>query len=368
MATYGSASAPSQNTINYDSILGTSLFNYQKTLTDNISKSNPLFYRLTENGMYESEDGGVSIQIPLMYALGRPDTYSGYDVLNTDPTDGVTNAFFDWRQMAVPISISRLEERQNSQAHRMVDLMKTKMMQAEIGMKEFFSQQIFQGAQLLGSGNIYDNYTSILNGSFGIEPLTKLIAKDPTSSSVQPTVGNINQSTSAWWRNKIKSAVITSSSKAIDFLMEADSVYNNCSKGPGGPPDLIVCDQTTYQLWRAAYYQAYRRTADSDNNYPFENFKFNRATVVWDEFVPDVESNQSLATVSALTYGSAFFINTKYLKVKYDSQSNFVNTPFVKPTNQDAKVAHILWMGNMCINNRRKHGVWFKLPTSLTWA
>jgi hypothetical protein len=30
MATYGSSSAPSQNTINYDAILSTSLFNYRE--------------------------------------------------------------------------------------------------------------------------------------------------------------------------------------------------------------------------------------------------------------------------------------------------------------------------------------------------
>ncbi len=55
MSTYGSASAPGQNTINYDAILSTSLFNYQRTLVDNISKSNAYFYKIQENGLYEEE-------------------------------------------------------------------------------------------------------------------------------------------------------------------------------------------------------------------------------------------------------------------------------------------------------------------------
>jgi|ERR1700741_4381302 len=364
MATYGSASAPSQNTINYDSILGTSLFNYRRTLTDNISKSNPFFYKIKENGMYTDEDGGVAIQIPLLYGLSQADTYSGYDVLNTDPTDGITNAFFDWSQMAVPISISRLEERQNAQSHRMVKLLETKMMQAETGIKEFFAKQLLQGNALKGgSTNIYDPYVSIRNGSYGIDPLPKLIANDPTSSSVQPTVGNINQSTSSWWRNQVTTSSLTTSSSPTAFLLEADHLYNNCSKGSGGPPDLILTDQRTFEMWRAAYYDKYRRTADSDKNYPFENFRFNRATVMWDEFMPDVYSNST-----TITYGAAYFINTKNCSVVYDKESNFINTPFVKPANQDAKVAHILWMGNTCINNRRKLGVWTKIPASLTYA
>jgi hypothetical protein len=363
MSTYGSGSAPSQNTINYDSVLGTSLFNYRKTLTDNISKSNPFFYKIQENGMYTDEDGGVAIQIPILYGLGQADTYSGYDVLSTDPTDGITNAFFDWRQMAVPISISRLEERQNSQAHRMVKLLETKLMQAETGLKEFFAKQLMQGAALVGSGNTYDPYISVRNGSYGIEPLNKLIALDPTSASVQPTVGNINQSTSTWWRNQVTTSALSTSSTAIQFLQEADHVYNNCSKGSGGPPDLILVDQRTFEMWRAAYYNNYRRNADSDKNYPFENFRFNRALVMWDEFVTDIYSNST-----TITYGTAYFINSKNCSIVYDKESNFINTPFVKPANQDAKVAHILWMGNTCINNRRKLGVWAKLPASLTFA
>jgi len=364
VSTYGAGTAPSQNTINYDAILGTSLFNYRRTLTDNISKSNPFFYKIQENGMYEDEDGGVAIQIPLMYGLSKADTYSGYDVLNTDPTDGITNAFFNWAQIAVPISISRLEERQNAQAHRIVDLIKSKIAQAEIGIKQFFAQQLMQGnATVSSSNNVYDPYSSPANGSTGLNPLLLLVSNAPTSSTQQPTVGNINQSTATWWRNQALDSALTSSNKATDFLLEADKIYNNCSKGPGGPPDFILCDQGTYQLWRAVYYNVYRRLADEDKNYPFENFRFNRALVMWDEFMPDTYSNST-----TITYGSAFFFNSKFIQVKYDKETNFVNTPFQKPVNQDAKVAHILWMGQTCINNRRKLGIWEKIPTSLTFA
>lgn len=359
MATYGSASAPSQNTINYDSILSTSLFNYKKTLTDNISKSNALFYKIQENGMYESEDGGVAIQVPLMYGLAQADTYEGYDVLNTDPTDGLTSAFFDWRQMAVPVSISRKEERQNSSAHQIVNLMKAKISQAEIGIKEFFGKMLLQGAAMQG-GSISAEYISASNGSSGITPLGLLVKPDPTTST---TVGNINQSTSTWWRNITKTSSLTGSSKVSAFFLEADNVYNNCAKGPGGPPDLIIVDQNTYEMWRAAYFVRFRTQATTNANYPFENFMFNRAMIVWDEFMPDLYSNST-----TITYGSAFFINTKFLAVKYDNQTNFINTPFQKPVDQDAKIAHILWMGNTTISNRRKCGVWMKLPTSLDFT
>jgi hypothetical protein len=361
MSTYGSASAPSQNTINYDAILSTSLFNYQRTLTDNISKSNAFFYRIQENGMYVGLDGGVAIQIPLMYALGTADWYEGYDTLNTDPTDGITSAFFDWRQLAVPVAISRKEERQNSATDRIIDLLKAKIMQAELGIKERFAKACLQGSLASGGASLTTNDSSPFNGALGVEPLPMLVKSDPTSSTM---VGSINQNSYSWWQNQYLQTALSTASKASDFLLEMDKVYNSCSKGPGGPPDFILCDQYTYQIVNTAYYQVYRRQSDSDDKFPFENIKFRRAILTWDEFVPDV-MNGTLTPNTGV--GTMYFLNTKFISVKYDDQTNFVATPFMKPVNQDARVAHILWMGNVCVSNRRKQGVWFNLPRTLTW-
>ena len=80
MAVYGNAGAPSQNTINYDAILSTSLSNYSRTLNDNISKSNAFWYMIQQNGMYLPVNGGFNIAFPLVYALGHFDWYDGYDL------------------------------------------------------------------------------------------------------------------------------------------------------------------------------------------------------------------------------------------------------------------------------------------------
>lgn len=362
MSVYGAGSAPSQNTINYDAIMSTSLFNYQRTLTDNISKSNAFFYRIQENGMYESLDGGVAIQIPLMYALGTADWYEGYDTLNTDPTDGITSAFFDWRQLAVPVAISRKEERQNSSTDRIIDLLKSKIMQAELGIKERFARAALQGSLASGGASLTTADSSGITGALGIDPVPLQVSSNPAASVV---VGNINGSTATWWQNQFKQTALTSANKSSDFLFEMNQVYDNCSKGPGGPPDTIICDQVTYELVNVAYYQVYRRTLDTADDMPFENVRFKRAILTWDEFVPDIMNGTLTPNTGN---GTMYFFNTKFLAVKYDRETNFVATPFMKPVNQDARVAHILWMGNLCMSNRRKQGVWFNLPRTLTWT
>lgn len=362
MAVYGNAGAPSQNTINYDAILSTSLSNYSRTLNDNISKSNAFWYMIQQNGMYLPVNGGFNIAFPLVYALGHFDWYDGYDKLNTDPTDGITTAFFDWRQAGSPISISRKEERQNSSEDRIIDLVQAKIMQSELGIKQGINQSLLQGSFASGGASLFANASSAANGSLGLEPLLQLVNPMTAGSQGNPVVGNINYQTSTWWQNQILSSALTSSSLPTAFLLEATRAYNNAAKGPGGPPDLILVDQATYELWNAAYYQNYRRQADSDNNFPFENIKFHNAVVTWDEFVPDAKNN----TTTPLTgLGTALFINSKFFAVKYDSESNFVATPFVKPADQDAKVAHILWMGNTVVSNRRKQCVWYGIPRTL---
>lgn len=362
MSTYGAAGAPAQNTINYDAIMSTSLFNYQRTLTDNISKSNAFFYRIQENGVYDSTDGGIAYQIPLMYALGTADWYEGYDTLNTDPTDGITTAQYDYRQMAVPVAISRKEERQNSSGERIIDLLKSKIMQAELGIKERFSKAILQGSLASGGASLTTADSSAINGALGLDPLPALVPKDPTASVA---IGNINGSTSTWWQSQFKQSALTSANKASDFLFEAETIYNNCAKGPGGPPDFIFTDQVSYQVWKTAYLQFFRSPMEPVTNMPFEAVRFYRAILTWDEFVPDL-MNGTLTPNSGA--GTAWFLNTKFFAVKYDRETNFVASPFMKPVNQDARVAHILWMGTICMSNRRKQGVWFNLPRSLAWT
>lgn len=356
--TFGDAGAPSQKTINLDALFTLSVANSRKILHDNISTSNALWYKITKSKAYKSLNGGTNIEIPLMYALGTFDWFEGYDILSTDTTDGITKAVFEWREASIPIVISHREERQNAQNDGMIRLLAAKIKQANLGIREGISKAIQQGS---GAGALETPQTSLANGATGIEPLAKLIQKDPTSNE---SVGNVNQSTSTWWQNQTKS----SSATTYDGLLkEFDNLYNSCSKGPGGPPDLILVDQETYELLTFALFQRTRITEQStDLSFPFENLKYKRALIVWDEFVPDVQNVTLTPTTAASGKGTAYFLNTQFFEVDYDSATDFVTTPFQTPINQAAKVAHIMWMGNMCISNRRKHGVLYNIARSLT--
>ena len=355
--TFGNAGNPSQITTNLDALFSQTLANYSKTLVDNIGLSNAFFNKIIKSNYYQSENGGSYIQIPLMYQLGGFDSYQDYDELDLSVTDGITSAIYEWRQLAAPIVYSMSEVLKNRE--KIVDLVKTKIQQAEMGIQEGFITHLLQGS---GSGALTTPKVSAVNGSSSIEPLPKLIEYSTTAE----TVGNISGNTHSWWRNRTKTSAATT---YTGFLQEMLNLYNTCSLGTGGSPDLILMDQTTYELFHFAIYEKYRQVS-SEQSFPFENIKWMKSVVVWDEKVPNVFAG-TLDTTTA-TGGTAYFINTKFFRIKYMSGRDFDmlkdenGKSFVKPHNGDSRAGHIGWMGNICVNNRRKHGVLGKIARTLT--
>lgn len=347
---------PSSLTLDYDAILSTTLFNYQKTLYDNISRVNALLYYLmkkSDSGYKKISSIGDRMQVPLMYELGQADSYSGYDVLDTTPMDGITSAFWEWRQAAVPIAISSLEEKKNEGEARIIALLESKTKQAEMGIQEFFNRRLLLGA---GGSTITTAYTSTLNGSTFLDPLPLLVKYDPTSST---SVGNINQLTYTWWRNQTSNSVSTTYK---GFLQELRRLRLLCARGPGGSPNLHLVDENVYTLYEAALSSFHQNPSYQKADIPFENVAFYGQPVTHDEIVPDAQAGSE---TQSTTSGSWYMLNTEFFGIQVHKGTNFTPTEFKKPENQDAKVAHILWLGGIGVSNRRKHGVMGGIDTTI---
>mgnify|MGYP003149569457 CR=1 FL=1 len=92
MATIGDGGAPSQNTINYDALLTTTLFKYRPTMVDNIFKDSVFLASLREMGGVEMQNGGERIAQPLMYGTNNTvKSYANYQTLDTTPQEGISH-------------------------------------------------------------------------------------------------------------------------------------------------------------------------------------------------------------------------------------------------------------------------------------
>ena len=96
-------------------IVTTTLRNRTGSLQDNVSRNNALLHRLNKKGNIKTFDGGRTIVQELDYNNNSTFVwYSGYQSLNISPSQTFTAAEFPIRQAALAISISGLEQIQNS--------------------------------------------------------------------------------------------------------------------------------------------------------------------------------------------------------------------------------------------------------------
>jgi len=189
-----------------------------------------------------------------------------------------------------------------------------------------------------------------------------------TNVSRSVSIGNIDGSTYSFWRNQGKSSTATT---FAGLKLEANNLYNTCSKGVGGNVDLIISDQVGWETIWGAYSTLERYVIDDKKTVDVlggsDALKFRGAAWIWDETVPDTETNADVVdAVGTVTVSSAFMINSEAMEYIVHSNCDFATTPFVRPENQLASTAIIHWMGIVGVNNRRKNGVLYGISQSIT--
>lgn len=308
----------------YDALLSTTIENFRDQFADNLSNSFFLMYWLTTQGRKITEDGGESILVPLMYGKNTTvRSYEGYEVLDTTPQEGLTAAKYPWKQVAGSISISRKEERQNSGKSKMINLLDSKVQQAEISMRDELNRMLFSDGQGNGAKDL-----------FGLD----LIVEDGTAGG-WGSLGGINRSDdlNAWWRNQWIGAV---GSFALSGQAKMTSLYNLCSRG-NEHPDFGVTTRDVFEFWETELVKNQRFNDSRVANDHFELLKFKGMTCGFDEQCPT---------------GTFFMLNSRYLAFVVDKETDLITTPFVRPENQDAKVAQILLMANLVASNCARQG------------
>lgn len=323
--------SPGQSTLftTFTELVTTTYRNHKKEVADNVSNHNALYRRLTSKGKIRREDGGLSIVMPLEYAENTTYTrYSGYDPLNIQAVDVVSAAEFPWRQVAVNVAASGLEIRTNSGENRIVNLVKTKLKNAQRSFANGLSVDVYSDGSL----------SNQING------LQALIANAGTG-----TVGGIDSSAFTFWQNIVQSAAaplqggsaITPSATTIESLMLP--LWLALTRG-SDEPDLIVMSDNYFTFYEHSQ-TSLKRYAPSDTGQGgMISMKYKNADVFFD-------SGGGIPT------SSAYFINTDFLELVCHQDADMEIMPELQSVNQDAMVTPILWQGNLAVSNRALQGV-----------
>ena len=300
---------------NVDTLLATTLSSVQKTLVDNIFDHYPLLFWLKKGKT--SLGGGASIVIPILYAVNSTaKEYNAYDLLDTTPQDGMTAAQYVWKQYSAAISIAGREERQNASKEGIIKLLDAKTKQAEKSLARQLDIDLWAAAQV-----------------------TNKIGALPVIVDNTGTVGDIAGGTQTWWR----STDTASGSFAAQGLSDMRTLYNTLSlEGEdGAPPDFVIGAQSPYEFYEGVLQPQQRFTDDKMANAGFQNLRYKTAPFTFGVNVPS---------------GTIYMLRSENLKMYVHSSADMATTSFVKPSNQDARVAQILFQGEVCTDNRRKLG------------
>ena len=312
----------------FDQILSTTLKNYVPKLADNVFTARPLFYALTNGQSLRRISGGATIVVPIIYGTNSTaGSYAGDDTISTTAQTGITAAEYNWKQYAASVTITGIEEAKNNGEAQIIDLLEGKIMQTEETIIQNMNTMFWSN----GAGNSGKDF-------FGLNALVGTGNDGPSATDL----GGIDatDSDNSWWRS-----TLTNQSGVLDKAAMS-KMYNDVSVG-NDQPTIIISDQDEYEAYEALLQPQLRYTDAKVADAGFQNLLFKGAPVTYD-------SDTNLD-------GKMFFLNTKYLRLVAHTETWFQPTPFVRPTNQDARYAQILCYGQLTISNRSRQGMLYGL-------
>lgn len=319
---------------NLSELITTTLYDRRTTLADNVTKNNAILFQLEKKGRRRDFTGGRQMVEPIFYAENSTYTrYSGYDTLNINPSDVISAAVYDIKQAAVAVSISGLEQLQNSGKNAIIDWLAAKMENAE---------STFQNGL---SGDLYSAGTA--DSSKQIGGLQYGIADSPSTG----IVGGIDRASFSFWKNYSFDAT-TDGGAAVtpanitDYMLR---VYQATSRG-NDKIDMWVGDNN---YWRAYWesLQAIQRINKSDGDGSaaagFATLDFMGAPVIMDGGIGGNCPTNHM-------YG----LNSKYMSYRPHTDRNMDPIGGDRwSINQDATVKLIGWAGNVTYSGCQFLGV-----------
>lgn len=303
---------------NVSDIVATTIEKRSKRIQDNVTKNNAFLTYVKEKGNVQTVSGGSVIYEEISYAEnGNAGWYSGYDLLPVAAQDVISAAQFDFKQAAVPVVISGLDDLRNSGPEQMIDLMESRLNVAEATMANLIAASLYSD----GTGA-------------GGKQLVGLDAAVPVSPATG-TYGGIDRATWAFWRSKATTLGATVLNTTVQGAM--NTMWASLVRGMDRP-NLILMDNYWWGVYMASLQPLQRFNSPGSANLGFPSIKFMDADCVLDGGIGGF-----------MTLKTCFFLNTKFMKFRPHARRNMVplspNRRYA--VNQDAEVQILAFAGNM---------------------
>jgi len=310
----------------FDNIVGTTLERYfgSGKATDNIFSRTAVLDFVKRRAKIDVQGGRNAVH-PVMGARNSTfQNYSGYDTLTPAVDEIIDTAEYSWKQSAIYVPISGMEEAKNSGDKAVINLLKAKTSNAEMTAAEVFEEMLFL-ADGAGTDNGQTTYTPSAKEWQG---LNSFVA---TSGD---NVGGIAVADMATWVSPVDS-----DAEALT-LADMSSMYNNVSYG-ADKCDFEVTTQLLYEKYESLLQANQRFTDASTAKAGFDNLIHKAGVVAWSDYCPT---------------GEWYFLNSRHLKLSVLGSKWMKFNGFIQPYDKDAKYGMILNYGTFATDGRRYLG------------
>ena len=316
---------------------------------DNLYKATPLLDSIQKQGGVETVDGGAKLDRPMILAEHSTITQlsSGYEPINLSASDVLRHQSYEFQNATIPVIITKVEEMANKGPRALVDVAQARMKAA---MGQF--KREYEKALVANSSTVLTQLSSLNGTSSGKSSdgfFENLAFGDQTN-----TIGGISKSSfpDDFQHQYAEIAAATvGGTELIDALTEI-YVDAQLRTPDGSAPNLILCSPLFFKLYKAQLYNNQRFVDASTLDGGQMQLAFHGAALIPSPVMVGLPAGTTAAPSSFAADIAAYVLNTKYIKLVYDSDGDFEMTDFMDATGYASRYAYIFCRMPMIVTGK----------------
>jgi hypothetical protein len=320
-------------------ILSSTLRELIKDEVDQLFKTTPLLDHMNRNGGVRIVDGGQKVDQPLILSEHSSITQlsSGYEPTNLAVKDVLQNATFDFADYVAPVVITRKEELSNSGPRAIVDIAEARL-KSVMGM---FKRE-WEKQAVAGNSTVMTEMLT-LNGNTP----TGFLEPDPVGSQGN-SVGGLSKTTFPDLQNQYVTASAGFTGNATSFLTELFIAAQQ--RTPDTTPDLILASESAYKLYKLDLFAKERYISE-------QTLDSGKLALAFHGAMMYVDPNMPVNPGGGDDEISMYVLNTKHIKVIFDSRANFTLGDFQKLSGYTSRSADVMLRTQLSFDHLLSSGV-----------
>ena len=333
---------------------------------DQLYQATPLLDKMRERGGVETYDGGQKLDVPLILEEHSSITQldSGYEPVNLAVKDSLRTASFTWCDFVAPIVITKSEELSNKGERAIIDIAEARLKSVMGALKREVEKQILtNSSSILSNLNTFNGFSAADGGGgAGGNSTAGFFDNVAFGSQVAGTnIGGLSKATFPRLNNQwVDGANAPDIEKMTDLYIQCQ-----LNTPDGSAPDLIICSAEFYKAYKEKLYNQERFVDEKTLDGGRLSLAFNGALVCPTPFL-GAANQTATGTPAGNEIISAYFLNTKYMKIAFDSAAQFEMEDFESVSGYASRSANIYTRMQVYFSHLASQGIMTDAETAAT--